>query len=107
MQIKSVQRTGIIGDVRLPETGKVSAERKVAPIRDTYEDGSRRYEPLMKPASDRKQPEGFKFSGAFDLHKFFMAILLQQGRVQTDSDFNEQQSISKRFPKETYVKIKP
>jgi hypothetical protein len=106
MQIKSVQRSGIIGEVRLPETGQVSAQRKVAPIRDTYEDGSRRYEPLMKPASDR-QPQGVRFSGAFDLHKFFLAILLQQGRVETDSDFNEQQSISKRFPTDVYVKIKP
>ena len=85
MQIKSIQRTGIISDVRLPETGQVSAQRKVAPIRDTYEDGSRRYEPLMKLPSTRQQPQGFKFSVSFDLHKFFMAILLQQGRMQAQA----------------------
>jgi hypothetical protein len=79
MQVRAVQRTGIIGEVRLPETGQVSAQRKVAPIRDTYEDGSRRYEPLMNPAPNR-QPQGFKFSGGFDLQKFFLFILLQQKR---------------------------
>jgi len=81
MQIKSIQRTGIIGEVRLPETGKVSAERKIAPIRDTYEDGSRRYEPLMKPPSNRQKPQGSQFSVAFDLQKFFLMLLLQHKRL--------------------------
>jgi hypothetical protein len=34
-----------------------------------------------------------------NLHKSYSAVRIQQGRVQTDSDFNEQNEISKQLQK--------
>jgi len=111
MQIKSIQRTGIIGDVQLPETGKVSSERKIAPIRDTYEDGSRRNESFPDyfsgkrlKASSFQQEQSYRHNATFDLQKFFLALLLQQGRVQLDSDSNENESISKQIRSKASVR---
>ena len=111
MQIKALQRTGMISQLYLPEAGKVGAERKITPIRDTYEDGSRRNElhpsyfsgKLLK-ASSFQQEQSYRHNSTFDLQKFFLALLLQQGRVQLDSDSNENESISKRIRAECSVR---
>lgn len=116
MQIKPILRTQSIQTLSPPEpTRKLESARKIAPIRDAYEDVSKRndlfsavprfYSGKLLTRESLKHEQNYRHNVTFDPRKYFLSVVLQQGRVQLDSDFNENDSLkSARYTEATVKK---
>ena len=113
MKINAINQAHGVQRIEFTEPAiKTQSAKRITPIRDTFEDFSRRNNvssatyfsgKLLTPESLNEE-QNYRKKVMFDPRSYFASVRLQQGTVELDSDFNEDDALSKRRSREDFIR---